>query len=404
MKKLSISIFITLLTSFLLAASVSAQKQYEIHVSAGAFDRLNSVVSFNFPEEVPPGRYTLNSRSGKPVILQVDESSRGWFILNQLDAGQSQRYLFSEESVSPESGVYWYTDSTQITFLYEGREILSYYHGDNNPPDELDDRYKRGGYIHPVYSPDGVKLTNHLNVDGHPHHSGIWSAWTKTEFEGRNPDFWNVHLNTGRVDQADSLLASWKGPVHAGFRSIHFFKDLSAPEPVVALNEQWKVNVYRPPHDKSYYFFDLVITQTANTGKPLILPEYRYGGVAFRGHEDWDNPDNLTFMTAESLGRDGHGTRTKWTHIGGYSDGDLAGITIMSHPDNFRHPQTVRIHPDSPFFNYAPTQLGEMKIEPGIPYEVRYRFVTYDGEPDPDELNRLWNDFAYPPGVSIKEK
>jgi len=75
----------------------------------------------------------------------------------------------------------------------------------------------------------------------------------------------------------------------------------------------------------------------------------------------------------------------------------------MGHPGNFRFPQPVRIHPDAPFFNYAPTQLGTMQIEPGSPYIVRYRYVTYDGEPNPDELNRLWNDYAYPPGVTVKE-
>lgn len=403
MTKLStffVLLFLSLLTIF--SSTVQAQKQYEIQVSAGAFDRSETIVSFYFPNSVEPGVYQLESRSGEHPILQVNESNRGWFILDKMAAGESRKYELTANPINSENQVTNRIDSTQITFLSDGRKVLSYYHGENNPR-ELDERYKRGGYIHPVYSPNGVILTAHLNPL-HPHQSGIWSAWTKTEFEGRTPDFWNIHNNTGRVDQADTLQESWEGPVHAGFHNRHFFKDLSAPDPVIAVNEEWNVYVYRAPEKHSYQIFDIVSTQSVNTGKPLILPEYHYGGIGFRGNREWDNQENVTFLTSEGLGRDGNTTRPKWTHIGGVVDGDLAGITVMDHPENFRYPQPVRIHPEEPYFVYAPMQLGEMRIEPGSPYITRYRYVTYDGEPDPEDLNRFWNDYAYPPGVTVEEK
>ncbi len=142
--------------------------------------------------------------------------------------------------------------------------------------------------------------------------------------------------------------------------------------------------------------------QSANTAQPLILPEYHYGGVGFRAHADWANPDSINFLTSEGLGREANETRPNWVHAGGYTDGDLAGITMMDHPSNFRFPQPVRIHPSHPYFVYAPQQLGEMRIEPGSPYIAQYRFVTYDGEPNPEELNRIWNDYAYPPAVTVE--
>lgn len=377
-------------------------QQYEVTVSAGDFDRNESVVSFHFPEEVEPGVYRMTDDTGSSVPLQVEENNRGWFILEDLPADNSRSYRVETESGSVNPVVTTSFDSSTVTFQSGGRDVISYYHGFNSPPDELDERYRRAGYIHPVKSPKGIVLTNHLNPI-HPHHSGIWSAWTSTEFQGRTPDFWNVHLNTGRVDLTDSLEAAWEGPVHGGFRAKNHFSDLSASVPVVALNEEWDVKVYPSAGNGNLHVFDLKITQSANTSQPLLLPEYRYGGVGFRGHADWDDPDNVTFLTSEGLGRDGHGTRVRWTHIGGHSDGELAGISILSHPSNFRHPQTVRIHPDEPFFNYAPTQLGDMAIEPGSPYVVRYRYITYDGEPVPELIDRLWWDYAYPPGVTVKE-
>lgn len=392
-------IFLTvLIAGFLGAAGLFAQS-YQITVAAGEIDRSNSVVSFYFPDEIEEGVYVLTGQNGDEKLLQVDRNNRGWFILDDLPAGESKTFLFEGERNLAGNDVHYQTDDNTIVIRNGEREVLSYFHGYNTLPDGLDLRYKRGGYIHPVFSPDGTVLTNHLNVDLHPHHSGIWSAWTRTEFQGRTPDFWNIHNNTGRVDHAEGLDETWQGPVFAGFRSKHFFEDFSGDEPVIALNEEWEARVFKSP--EGYHKFDLIVSQTANTSSPLILPEYRYGGVGFRGHADWDDPENCTFLTSDGLGRDGHATRVNWTHIGGHSDGELAGIAIMSHPSNFRHPQPVRIHPNEPFFNFAPQQLGEMAIEPGSPYVVRYRYITYDGEPDPEKLDNLWNDFAYPPGVTV---
>lgn len=402
--KIILKVIVVIPLLFIMLDNKSAAQSYTVTVSAGDLDRSESIVSFYFPEKVDNGVYRMQSDGADAVYLQVGEDNRGWFILDQLQAGDTRTYRVEERPVSVNPVVTKKIDSNTITFSVGGSDVITYYHGLNTPPDVLDERYKRGGYLHPVRSPNGVVLTNHLNPDQHPHHSGIWSAWTNTRFQGRTPDFWNVHANTGRVDQQDSLDVAWDGPVHAGFRAKHHFVDLSASVPVIALNEEWDVRVYPSVSGGNGYVFDLKVTQTANTAQPLILPEYRYGGVGFRGHVDWDDPDNATFLTSEGLGRDGHATRVRWTHIGGHSDGKLAGISILGHPGNFRHPQSVRIHPNEPFFNYAPVQLGDMAIEPGSPYIVRYRYVTYDGEPDPDFINRMWNDYAYPVGVTVREQ
>lgn len=403
MKKPCKSLLINMFLMILMSASVSAQ-EFQITVSAGDIEREESVVRFYLPESVNPGNYVMHSTDGSEIIIQVLENNEALFILPYLPAGEKTTYTFSNESIaeSADKRVEAALGSNQIHISSNGNDVLSYFYDFNSPPPGIDERYRRSGYIHPVYSPSGVILTNHLNEIQHPHHSGIWSAWTQTEFDGRFPDFWNIHQNSGRVDGLGKLDTQWDGPVHAGFTARHHFIDLSADEPVVALNEEWKVEVY-PVHDDTFHIFDLTVTQTANTDAPLFLPQYRYGGVGFRGHADWDNPDLVQFLTSGGEGREGHGSRVRWVHIGGLSDGNLAGITIMDHPSNYRFPQTVRIHPDEPFFNYAPVQLGDMEIHPGTPYTVRYRYVTYDGEPDIEKIEKLWRDFAYPPGVTVSE-
>ncbi|MCW9708235.1 PmoA family protein [Fodinibius salsisoli] len=404
----SASIFFAQLLAVLLLAlhPVETVAQYSITVTAGGIDRAESVVSVTFPDSVAPGVYALEDGSGNTVPIQVNEHNMGLFIIDKLSAGDSEIYHFSGEAASSvgASQVNYTADENTFTFQKDGKPVLSYYYDSNNPPTELDHRYKRAGYIHPAYTPNGVSLTNHLDTQMHPHHYGIWSAWTKTKFQGRSPDFWNQQDETGRVDHADSLDKVWEGPVYGGLKATNYFVDISGSAPVIGLNEEWQTKIYNisGTDKQEYNLFDLKLTHTANSGQPLTLPTYHYGGLAFRGHQQWDNPDNVSFLTSAGYDRsNGNETRARWVHVGGQVNGKQVGVAILSHPDNFRSPQPVRINPSTPYFVYAPMQLGDFKIKPGSPYLMRYRFVTYDGEPDVDALNHLWKDYAYPPGVTV---
>jgi hypothetical protein len=162
--------------------------------------------------------------------------------------------------------------------------------------------------------------------------------------------------------------------------------------------------VYRLGSGSSPFFvFDLMLTQEAASQSPLILPKYYYGGLGVRGHGEWDGKGNAFFLTSE--GKDvsnGNETRGRWGHMGGKIDGKLAGIAILDSPQNFRHPQPMRLHPSEPFFCFAPSQMGDWWIEPGKPYTARYRFVVSDGGPDKELIERVWNDFAEPVTVKVQ--
>ncbi len=402
-KRLNLTSILLIVIAMVGFHPLKTSAQYEVTVTAGAFDRVGTVVSFTLPDDVEAGTYRLQSKSGKSTVLQVNKHNKGTFVLKELSSGSSRTYsLDINSSTSAKCEVKTSIDHNTITFSTDGSKVLSYYHRENELPKGMDEMYHHAGYIHPVYSPDGIPLTNHLDQKIHPHHYGIWAAWTHTEFQGRTPDFWNPHNYSGRIDHADSLEVAWEGPVHAGLKAMNYYVDISSSAPVIALNEKWEVVVYNTPESSDYHIFDLVLTHTTNTAQPLVLPEYRYGGLAFRGHANWDNPENVTFLTSEGYDRsNGNETRARWAHMGGIVEGQRAGVAVLGHPDNFRAPQPVRIHPETPYFVYAPMQLGEMKIEPGSPYVMRYRFITYDGEPNPEKLERLWHDYAYPPGVMV---
>src|SRR5699024_9676795 len=377
-------------------------QDYAITVSAGGFDRVESMVSATFPKPVAPGVYQLKDASDNTILMQVNGHNRGWFIVDKLPAGTSKTYTFSPETSATSAkntGITYDFDQNTVTFQKEEDSVFSYYYRSNNPPEELGPIYKRAGYIHPLFSPNEVPLTNHLDLKMHSHHYGIWAAWPHTEFQGRTPDFWNIQDGSARVEHVDSLQKIWQGPVYGGLKAKNHYVDLSSSAPVIALNEEWVTRVYNtsPINGREYNILDLKLTHTTNTAQPLKLPEYRYGGLAFRGHQQWDNPENVSFLTSKGYNRNnGNKTRARWVHIGGTVNGKLVGVAILGHPDNFRAPQPVRINPETPYMVFAPMQLGDMVIKPGSPYVMRYRFVTYDGKPDVERLNQLWNDYAYP--------
>lgn len=392
------AVFIGLLVLVLTSADAVGQS---IVVSAGDHDRNNTIVSFDAPESLGAGSLSLVAGDGTGIPLQIDGYGTAWFVLDHLAAGSSIELRIDPADDTLKS-IRVSRSNGSISFTGGDQPLLSYREAAGPlPRGGIDASYARGGYLHPVRTPMGRTVTDDYPRN-HIHHHGIWAAWTKTEFDGRTPDFWNMRAETGTV-LVDSVSSVWSGNVHAGLTAHHRYVDLSADSPVDALYERWIVRAYGIiERDRPYHVLDLELKQTTASDEPLVLPEYRYGGVGFRGAWEWNGPDNTAFLTSEGRDRsDGHATRARWCHIGGTVDGRLTGITMMDHPENFGAPQPMRIHPTEPFFNYAPSQAGDWSIRPGEPYTVRYRFVVYDGRPNPEVLDQLWRDYADPPVVDI---
>lgn len=283
-------------------------------------------------------------------------------------------------------------DGKQVVIRAGDKEILRYQaEAGELPRKDIKEIFTRGGYIQSIHTPAGKLVTDDFPPN-HVHHHGVWSPWTKTEFEGRTPDFWNMGEGKGRVDFV-SLSKIWSKDGKAGFTTNHRFVDMMAKPEKVALLETWEVTVSSA--DK-HYAIDLTITQNCATKSPLKLPEYHYGGLGLRGNRGWDGAKNCQFLTASGITDrlKVNTAKEPWCWVGCKVDGDTAGVAIFCHPSNFRSPQPIRVHPTEPFFCYAPQQVGAMSIEPGKPYVMRYRIVVADGEPDAAALAKIATEYA----------
>jgi hypothetical protein len=283
-------------------------------------------------------------------------------------------------------------EGKQVIILAGERVILRYQAEPGDlPRTEIPKAYLRGGYIQSIRAPSGRLITDDFPA-GHLHHHGVWNPWTKTEFEGRHPDFWNMGKETGKVEFV-ALDSVWQKDNKAGFQARHQFVDLTANPAKVALLETCHVSV---SFTDKRYVIDFTSTQTCASDSPLKLPEYHYGGFGFRGNGAWLGAENCRLLSASGLNDRTklNTSREKWCWVGGKVDGGTCGVTILGHPGNFRFPQPVRIHPDEPFFCFAPQQLGGMEITPGEKYIARYRLVITDGEPDAKAAEAWWEEYG----------
>jgi len=392
--------------------SATAADAVTLEVAAGEHDREGVVVVAELPPSLrDQDAFTLTRLdTGRPVPverLSAADPRLTWILRDRLPAGEVRRYRLAcrrrdasdTERPSPSERVRVEDDGKHLIVKVAEKPVLVYNHAVVPSPDPAQPCYARSGHIHPVYNPSGQVVTDDFNPN-HMHQHGIMFAWTKSTFEGRPANCWDQKGGQGNVEHVKTE-ATHSGPVFGSFTARLRHVNLNAPEgPEPMLDETWHVRVY---DFDDHFLFDLESTQTCAGSSPLTVEEYHYGGLMIRGSSQWHAPDKGDYLTSEGKTRaDGNHTRPRWCDIYGPLGDQVTGVCIMSHPSNFRSPQPVRLHPQMPYFCFAPAVLGSFTIEPGGPaYVSRYRFYVHDGPLDPQVAERLWRDFAHPPEVRV---
>jgi len=378
-----------------------------VEVSAGAHTRTDSLVSILLPQDLKSVQVVELIETGfLPVFSQRDSENPErlyWIVSGTTPKGTIRTYhvLLNAEPNTDSILEVENKEGSYLEIRHSGLKVLQYRYGIVEPPTaDIPNIYARSGYIHPIWTPEGLIVSDDFSPL-YPHHRGLWFAWTKSRYKDRTPDFWNLHKGTGAV-RHDELEDIWEGPVFAGFRAAHGYIDFSASSQEEVLNELWEVKVHAAAGpEEGFFIFDVLSLQNCASDALLELPEYHYGGMAFRGARNW-TPEAMEVLTSEGLDREGgDGSRADWCLISGELDGGKGGLLLMSHPGNFRAPQPLRVHPGMPYFTFAPQSLGDMEIEPGRPYLSRYRVVVFNDEWTLDRIQALWDDYANPPRIKI---
>jgi len=378
-------------------------RRWEITVNAGARAREALLVSARLDGTPTVKSALVRAPKGALVPSQMQPDGQVVFRINSMKAG-AQAIFLAEEGEAPaahqKGGVLAVQDPDGVKLTIDGKPILTYQTQRPAAGKDIAPEYGRTGYLHPLYSPAGVLVTDDYPPDK-PYQHGIWSGWEKVESGGAHQDFWDTGRRKGRAAM-ESVAPLWGGPLQGGFGSHQIFADMDSRPGATILREGWSVVAFRNPGRESHFLVDLESTQ-AVLASPATLGENPFGGITIRGNRDWQGASRSIFLTSEGQSRaKAQGAAAHWCYLGGKSGGKMAGVAILSHPQNSAKSEAVFIDPEAPVMGFAPTKNGSITLLPGKPLKLRYRFVVLDGKPEKKLLDHLWDDFANPPAVEVR--
>lgn len=389
---------------------------FTTEISAAGVDRTGSPIQIPLPAGAQAADYyqVIDKAAGDTLWGQRD-SSRMLVIMPEetWDPNTSKTFqVIPYLGTKVPTGVRIDTTGGRIQVFVGARPVMNYWRDMQYPADTLPAYYQRNGFIHPMYTPGGQVITDGF-PKGHTHQHGIFFAWVRTHYQGMPVDFWNQHQKTGTVRHI-AVTSVEEGPVFGQFScELHYMfrPDSTTYTPIV--KELWTVRVYAR---SDYFLWDLLSQQRGVQDSVLHIEKYHYGGMAVRGSKYWNdldfrqdesNPQNLVgegqggFLTSEGKTRiEANHSRPFWVSMYGEVEGAPVGLAAMGHPENFRFPQPVRVHPTMPYFVFTPSVLGPFDLGKEDLFVSRFRFVTHQGKPDPAFLDRIWAQYETPAAIS----
>jgi len=363
---------------------------------------------------IPDSLLTLFEVKGKirnPVPFQIEQGEHrriNWMVSTA--QGTGEKHLYELVRGKPDQAPAVTATAVDGTLLiHKGdQKLLQYYYKTIYPPKGVDTSYKRSGFIHPLWAPNGQVLTR-IQPPDHYHHYGIWNPWTAVEYEGDKIDFWNINSKQGTVRFAN-FASVQSGNIFAEFEALHehvVFKKTGGEK--VALNEILGVRVYRPQNNGDFFIVDFNILLNTAGDSPFKILEYRYAGLGWRTTEKWDNKNSMVLTSEGKTRKDADGSKARWCIVQGDIDNDYAGVVMMSYPTNYNYPEPLRIWPENQydrgdmFANFCPTKDMDWLILPRQKYVLKYRFLVYNGKVDREKAESAWFYFANPPEVIVKK-
>lgn len=373
-----------LLLAFILPLFGSAQT---VTIPAAPFERLDVPV-YIFLKKPADKHYGLeHPTNGNVYPLQWQADSAVFIPSDPIPANQSVQFRLKALRRLPK-GVS-FRKNNQSVIVQKGRKNMFVYRiATVMPPADSPVLYKRSGFIHPLYTPDGSTVTDAF-PSNHAHQHAVFHAWTNTRFKGHHVDFWNQHKLEGTVGEA-KLISTKSGAV---FSEMVTKQNYISLKDGVILNEVWIFRIY---NTRNSHLFDLTIRQENITTDTLFLDQYIYGGMAFRGSAQWDPHNKKAFrqrwqvLTSEGIkDSSANNTAAKWVRVSGLVDQKPASATVIGHSSNFRYPQKIRVHPDMPYWVFSPVIDKAFFIPPSGTYTAGYRYLITNQDPPSDLINAL---------------
>ena len=362
----------------------------------------NSIASAELNKSLLKGNLRLielSEKGKKEVPYQKDGTKIYW-----KTSSDASRYRLEKEKPTDHNPVQLIENEEQLEVYQNGTKIIGYQKALKEVPEGVSETYQRSGYLHPVNTPKGKRLTR-IQPEDHYHHYGIWNPWTHTLFEGDTLDFWNLNKKQGTVRFA-KLLKKNTGPIFSEIEVLHEHVVLKDGANKVALNEIQ--NIKTTPLSDTQYLMDITINYECATEESFKIIQYRYGGFGWRTTEEWDNQNSRVLSSEGNTRKTADGSTARWCIVDGKLGQGYGGALMLSHPENYNHPEPLRVWPEDMygrgdlFVNFATTKTTDWTFEPGKKYTLKYQLIVYDGTMETTTAEQAWKQFAEPLHYQLK--
>ncbi len=269
-------------------------------------------------------------------------------------------------------------------FLFlDGNDSICFY---QKSPKDRGGEYSRNNYIHPLFGPDGTRLTEDFPAD-HLHHRGVFWAWHQILIRDKPvSDGWElknfVQQVTSfefRLQKGNGLITSvvdWESPE---------WKDGSEPY----LREVTKIMIHR--RTGNYRRFDFEIKLKALTDHLSIGgsdDEKGYSGfsvrlklpadVTFSGENGPVEPTNTAVEAGSTMNVNGSFLK----------GGQKGGVVIQSNPQNPAPSASWILRKKASMQNAAFPGRKPVSIPFDEPLVLKYSLLVYQGEMNPKKIKR----------------
>lgn len=302
----------------------------------------------------------------------------------------------------------WRETGGSLALLTQGRVIWQFNH--------LRDKQEQGvPYFHPMATVAGDVLTD-LRPADHLWHRGLRFAWMMIDgVEG----YWT--WPEGRQRWPDQELGETDitrvKVVAAEDFSARFELDLDyhAPGKPPVLTERRTVSVSVPDQEGRYRIDwhgvftagrkDVVLDRTPIPGEPGGKPWGGYAALQWRlppkeRMAAWrlcnSEGAELRLARSETVGFESlHGRPARWMDvILEFLEGRTAGVTLLDHPGNPRHPAVWHVRSMPNEIIQSPLFYGPYTLKAGESLTFRYRILIRSGQAEAARLESEWRDFS----------
>ncbi len=255
-------------------------------------------------------------------------------------------------------------------------------------------------FFHPVSLADGTVLTEQRPPD-HPWHRGLWWSWKLIN----RVNYWEDDPNTFLAPGRNEIIAVKVRTSKDSSADIEMTVSYHPPGKPAVLTEKRKLKI-SPPDEQGGYTIDwksiftagdkdVVLDRTPVLGQPNGVAWGGYAGLSIRlanAATNWQAIDSEGHKYETEF----NNAKARWLDYTVEAAGRPAGVAVLDHPANLRHPTPwyVILGKDMRYFSPAFLFYEPYTLPAGKTLTLQYRILIHPGRTDKEHLEKEWQSFS----------